>query len=251
VKILYAAGNRPGSRLQYDRFLQSMRGKNIELKTAAFQQSLGDLNCDYTLDALLNFYHTEKDITYNGNYQYYCKQIQTFAPDLIISDMELLTSIIALELHIQLWQVSSLLMYWAMPDEIKKQMDIFWSNAYIFYFGSDKTKQKMSYVINNSDKRFVISHLCDTEYAGNIKPGFEWIRPEFQLNDDMSKTPAISNGHETITADLFYNQRPLSFSVDKSDPEAVTLSELEMFYGRQKPIGIKINDSVQFLMEKF
>ena len=248
MKILYAAGNREGSYLQYKRFLQSIKHKNIELKTAGYQKSIKDLNADYTLDALLNFTKDDKGLFYNGNYNYYYKQIQSFAPDLIISDLELYTSLIALELKIQLWQVSSLLLYWAIPDEIKNQMNIWISSPYAFSFGAPSNIQKIKHILANSNKRYVVSLLCDTSYTTNLKDHFEWIRPEFELTDVVNTN--VSDGSETTIADLFYNQKEYCFDhVNKNDPEAIIVSEIDKLYSHNGSMAIEINDNVKFLKE--
>lgn len=249
MKVLYAAANREGSYHQYSRFLQSIKHKDIELQTAGYQRSIKDLTADYTLDALLNFSKTDKSFIHNNNYSYYVKQIELFAPDLIISDLEIFTSKIALELKIQLWQVSSFLLYWALPDNIKKQMKAWSSSSYLLSFGNSNNKKQINNMIMSSNKRYVVSHLCDTIYADNIKDGFEWVRPEFNFYDVGSANNSIARGYETITADLFYNQKTFEFDVDISDPEALVLSEVECLYNKDGKMDIRINDNVKFLKE--
>ena len=248
MKILYAAGNREGSYLQYARFLQSMRNKNIDLKTAGYQKSIKDLNVDYTLDALINFTKDDSTITINGNYRYYQKQIETFAPDLIISDLEIYTSTIATELKIKLWQVSPLLLYFAIPDKIKLDLNIFANNRYTFEFISFGGKSNINNILNKSNKKLVVSHLCDTQHHTNIKDNYEWLRPEFDFYEGI-KTIKVSNGCEMETADFFYNELPYSFDVNKSDAEAIFLSELENYYNKKEKMKIEINNNVKFLKE--
>jgi hypothetical protein len=248
VKILYALGNREGSYFQYKRFLQSINHKDIELQVAGYQKSIQDLNVDYTLDALLNFSKDDTSITYNGNYNYYYKQIQSFTPDLIISDLEVYTSIIALELNIQLWQVSPLLLLWSLPKNIHSAMNILALHSYPFNFGSKDIRAKFNHVVKQSNKRYVVSHLCDTQYASNIREGFDWSRPEFELDDNISNN--ISPGYEITTADLFYNQSRYEFhGVNQMEPEALIVSETDKFYSRESPMSIQINDNVKFLRE--
>src|SRR5277367_870732 len=98
MKILYAAGNRSGSFFQMKRFLDTIQ--NHTVKIAAYKKSSGNINIDYTLDALLNFSGHNENIAFNGNFIYYCKEIERFAHDLIISDFEIYTSIYAIEHNI-------------------------------------------------------------------------------------------------------------------------------------------------------
>lgn len=246
MKILYAAGNRDGSYPQYKRFLQSIKNKNIILKTAGYQRSIKDLDADFTLDALLNFSTDDKGITHNGNHNYYSKQIQVFAPDLIISDLEPFTSILALELDIPIWQVSPLLLYWAIPLDTRKKTGIGAINAFVFVsLNSLEQKYKL---ITRSSKRYVVSHLCDTAYASNINMNFEWVRPEFELDDTITNN--VSSGAAIQTADLFYNQKSYCFdNVDTTDPEALLVSGIDKLYTMEKAMTIDINNNVKFLKD--
>src|SRR5208283_2605196 len=85
MKILYAAGNNTNASLQLARFMQAMPGHHI--KVAAYQKSSPKgMNVDWTLDCLLNIFTGQ--IAENDNLKIYYDQIQYFAPDLIISDLE-------------------------------------------------------------------------------------------------------------------------------------------------------------------
>lgn len=185
MKVLYAAGNRVGSHLQLKRFLSSIRNKKIDLKIAAYKNSMGDLNVDYTLDSLLNFTNPDA-FSFNGNFMYYFNEIKRFSPDLIISDIDIHTSIIALESKIKLWQVSPILIYNALPNSIKYNLNIHKNHAHLINSNFRK-KEYINYVLNNSDRKFVISHLCDVGSNVRLNKGFEWARPEFVLSDETKR----------------------------------------------------------------
>src|SRR6266404_4618483 len=112
MRILYAANNSYSSSHQLDRFIKLLSNK-YDLKIAAYKRSMGSNDIDFTLDALLNFSNSRNTYKPNGNYQYICNEIKRFAPDLIISDLEIFTSMAALELGIKLWQVSPALIYYS------------------------------------------------------------------------------------------------------------------------------------------
>jgi hypothetical protein len=136
------------------------------------------------LDCLLNFSNPNENFSNNGNYVYYFNEIKRFAPDLIISDFDIYTSVIALEMGVKLWQASPLLLYYAAPYEIKYRARI--NKNYSHLLNSNfRKKEFINHVINNSDRKFVISHLCDSEKRIVLAPGFEWVRPEFVLADKV------------------------------------------------------------------
>lgn len=200
MRILYAANNSFTSYFQLKRFLTSIKNKNIEVKIAAYQKSMGDLNIDYTLDALLNFSNPDENISFNGNYIYYSNEIKRFSPDLIISDLEIYTSIIASELQIKIWQVSPVLLYAALDKKTKYSIGIHKIYSYLL----DKNFRKKSFtnfIINAADKRFIVSHLCDTNIDVNIDNRFDFIRPDFILADnttDKNNDLIVSNNKYII-----------------------------------------------------
>ena len=180
MKILYAADNRYGSFFQLKRFIDSIKNLNIELKISTYQKSLGTLDSDYNLDCLLNFTNPDASFSKNGNYDYYKNEIKRFSPDLIISDLEIYSSLIALEEDIELWQVSPLLIYYALPFDIRYRIGINKTYSFLLNKNINKNKQ-LNYIIANSNKKFVVSHLCDTNKNIKLNGGFDWIRPDFVL----------------------------------------------------------------------
>lgn len=183
MKILYTAGNRPNAFFQMQRFLET--AKTHTIKTAAYKQSSGNINIDYTLDALLNFSGPD-NIAFNGNFAYYCNEIKRFAPDLIISDFELYTSIYAIENNIPIWQVSPVLLYYALSNEIKYNLNINKYYGYLFN-GDHRQKDYINFVLNNSNRRLVYSHLCDIKDIPSLNDRFEWVRPDFILGNNKQQ----------------------------------------------------------------
>jgi hypothetical protein len=181
MKILYAASNRLGSYYQLKRFLQSVQHKNYNIKIATFKKSLGDLNADYMLDSLLNFTNPE-EISFNGNYVYYYNEIKRFNPDLIISDFEIFTSTIALELNIKLWQFSPINLYYGIDNNIKYNLGIH-KNYFHLLDSSPKKNGYILNILNNSNRRFILSHIADTSHHKIIANNYEWARPNFILGD--------------------------------------------------------------------
>jgi hypothetical protein len=209
MKILYAAGNRLGSYYQLKRFLNSVSKQNHNIKIAAYKNSTGDLNTDYTLDCLLNFTSPHTTFSFNGNYTYYSNEIKRFNPDLIISDFEIYTSIIAAELNIKLWQYSPINIYYALDQQTKQKILI---HKYYSHLLEENIK-RLEYInsaFDMSNRRFVLSHLCDNEKKPNLTNNFEWVRPSFILG-------AESNNFQVVIAlaktnkDLINNKNAVMF----------------------------------------
>jgi hypothetical protein len=190
MRILYAAGNRLGSYYQLKRFLNSIYNKNYNIKIAAYKNSIQDLDCDYILDSLFNFTGQNATISFNGNYLYYRNEIKRFNPDLIISDFEIYTSLIADELKIKLWQYSPINLYYALDTKTKHAVEI---HKYCYHLieADPKKVEYFSHIFNRSDRKFVLSHLCDNETNPTLINKFEWVRPEFILGEDANYNNGI------------------------------------------------------------
>lgn len=266
MKILYAADNRIGSHFQLKRFLASMKRRKHQIKVAAYKYTADDIDIDYTLDALLNFSDPTEYYSTNDNYAYYYNEVKRFSPDVIISDLEIYTSNIALELSIKLIQASPILLYYALPHEVKYNSNITRNN--MFLLGIDaKKRAHINNMVNSSDKKLVISHLCDTKSPPKLNDGFKYVRPDFILSDGkpsqfdtlaiMNTIPSLPNainfnydemdpnynaaingcnsflneGMEVFLSDAFYNQK-FSVTIPKHDDmEAIICSYMNQYYG--------------------
>jgi len=186
MRILYAAGNRYGSFYQLKRFLESIAKQNHIIKVAAYKKSMGDLDVDYMLDSLLNFTNPDSTVSFNGNYSYYRNEIKRFNPDLIISDLELYSSVLANELNIKLWQVSPMNLYYGLNVETKSKVGIHKHYSYLIE-SNHKRCEYVNYALTNSNRRFVLSHLCDCDSVPALIEGYEWARPSFILGEGIGK----------------------------------------------------------------
>jgi hypothetical protein len=181
MKILYAASNNQNAKIQLSRFLTAMVGSDHQIKVAAYRQSspLGT-NIDWTLDCLLNLYKPELITLDNDNLKIYFDQVQYYAPDLIISDLEYFTSYIANVLDTSIWQCSSSLINNALVKNEKYNMGAFKYYAHPLS-RIIKSSQKIANLLDNSNGNFVYSHFGDTSDPPQLKEGFEWIRPYHQV----------------------------------------------------------------------
>jgi hypothetical protein len=250
LKILYAADNRPSSFYNLKRFLDSYT-KYYSIKVAAYSSSIRGINVNWNLDALLDFTGKSKGITFkNTNFALYIREVKRFMPDLIISDLDIYTSYIGLELGVPVWQVSPLLLYYGAPDK---------ASMYKYYSGvlsKDIDRNKyVSYVIGNSDKRLVLSHMGDVPDRPNLSEGYDWVRPNYNIIDSGDKllyTPATS----MHLADAYFSQKLTVPTVDYSDPESIVTSQYNCKYGlsvssdkNTTSFTTTINSDVRFLSQ--
>jgi hypothetical protein len=214
MKILYAAGNRLGSYFQMERFLSSIKNQNHTIKLAAYRSSIGNTNVDYTLDCLLNFANPNANMSFNSNYTYYYKEIIRFAPDIIISDLEIYTSIIAIESKIKLWQASPVLLFYAFNSKLKNDIGIYRNYSYMFNANRGK-KNYISYILNNSDKLFVLSHICDINDPPVLNNRYQWVRPEFVLSENIKTDYFIAAAKKSSTIiDKFKDKKSIIYAMD-------------------------------------
>lgn len=258
MKILYVAGNRNGSYFQLKRYLPIFKSTEHIFQIAGYKKSLKEINTDYCLDALLNFSKPEdKSISFNGNFSFYAKEIYRFNPDLILSDFDIYTSIIALEKNIPLWQISPALLYYGLEYNLKRKIGINKFNTNII--SKDlKTNQYIKNILNGSKRKLVLSHLCDLEPTPQLEEGYEWCRPEFELNNINRLQESCGYGVEL--ADAFYNLNFTNLTLEDIDIESAPGTYANIYFGLSKlrwntqdlnnyNFKISINNSVKFLKE--
>ena len=180
MKILYAASNNHNARIQLSRFLGQIYSGHV-IKIAAYKSSSPKgLSIDWTLDALLNIYRPDLLSVDNDNLEVYFEQIKSFAPDLIISDLEYFTSYIANELNITLWQYSCSLINFALTKREKYNLGLFKHHAHSLNRDPVHT-QRIVNMIDNSNCNLVCSHFGDTANPPNLQENFTWIRPYHKI----------------------------------------------------------------------
>ncbi len=243
LKILYVANNYKSSYHTLKRFIDTY-SKYYNIKTAAYSKSIQDLNVSWNLDALLDFTGRWDGISFrNSNYDLYVREIKKFAPDLIISDVEIYTSYIGIELGIPVWQVSPLLLYHGI-NVYQKKLYKYYSAVITKNF---RVQEYISHILNNSDKRLVLSHLGDYNNKPTLKSGYEWVRPNYELDG----TPNMANAIEL--ADAYFANTETNLPIDYTDPESILASYYNKYCGlsgESKPtFETVINNDIKFLSQ--
>lgn len=184
MKILYAAGNNANAKIQLARFLKAMDTSKDHIKIAAYKQSSPQsINIDWTLDALLNIYKSELLSLDNDNLSIYYEQIKSFAPDIVISDLEYFTSYVASALDITLWQCSSSLINYALTKFEKYNLGLFKYHAYSLNRDPIHTQRTVN-MIDNSYYNLIYSHYGDIDNSPKLQENFLWVRPYHQVAKD-------------------------------------------------------------------
>jgi hypothetical protein len=242
VKILYASNNSIGSYLIQDRFVKNLQ-HNYIIKTSAYRNNISNFSADWNLECLLNFSKPDsEEISFeNFNYYFYYEEIKKFNPDLIISDLEIYTSVIALELNIKLWQVSPLLLYFGQNKSIKKELDIYNKHNYLINKNLNK-KKFLQNIINNSEKKFIYSFVADSDL--NLEFEFEFVRPDFLLEEDKKFNPQFTATTVDI-ADFFYNQKDIETKNCGKDIESILNRTILQKFNP----SFVLNNNVKFLSQ--
>lgn len=246
LKILYVADNRPSSFYSLKRFVDTY-SSFYQIKTAAYSTSIQQgTNVHWTLDALLDWRGLRHDIgTTNSNYQLYAREIKRFAPNLIISDLELYTSHIGIELGVPVWQVSPLLLHHGVPGKT----DFYKYHAATFARHFQQNRY-LAFVLHNSARKLVCSHLGDVLYPPSLDPTYEWVRPNYELTDIERAGCGIH------FADAYYAGKSTILNTNYTDPESIVTSYYNKRYelsadtvNKLQPFEINLNTNVQFLSQ--
>lgn len=239
MKILYASNNYIGSYLIQQRFIKNSK---FNIKTSAYKQNLNRFKADWNLECLLNFSKSDDNISFNNfNYYFYYEEIKKFNPDLIISDLDIYTSTIALELGIKLWQVSPLLIFFGQNKNIKEELEVYNKHNYLINKNLNK-KKYLHNIISNSDKNFIYSFLGDSNVSLNFN--FEFVRPDFFLEEENTISQE-SKGTTLLLSDLFYNE--LEFDNFKNYDLEATINKSAIQKYNPKLI---LNNNIHFLSEQ-
>lgn len=210
VKILYASINNFDSTIQMSRFIESIINKNYSIKLSGYSRFCQSIPIDWNIESL--FYTHNKNRRLNTpDIDIYADQIKKFKPDIIISDLEYFTSMIAINLNIPIIQCSSYLLDSAVDSRNKKN---FLTQGIQKYSPALKTKNNKFFNIinNNSNYKFVYSHLCDAKNKPFLKNGFNWIRPYHKIGKKSKLCE-----HNIVYATTHNNKKTIDFIKNYND----------------------------------
>jgi len=251
VKILFGAGNFIGSNIMLSRFLE--KTKEHDIRIISYYRNHKYLHhIDWCLDAIYNsrnkqnnnYFKLKYDMISPGVNHYLAdliiNEITEWEPDLVISDCELFTALVAKILKIQLWYCSPILQFIGINYECKKIYN---------------NKIKNLSLLPKGDKYLVYSPLCDISSRPILKEGFEWVKPYYKLPEEFTtenikiqdlqrlipKNSLVTSGETSFVADCLYTGNPLFISPNPLEPEQVINAKLMEWYCSAINIGRSMN----------
>lgn len=227
MKILYAAGNRSASGLQFKRIKENL--SEHEIKFAGFASSTQFVS---DIDFLLDYFYSDfydlvwnkiKSGKFNLEMEEFCCSILEFSPDLIIVDDEPLLISLGNFLKIPVWNCSPI----NLMDGCNHQIDDL-SYRYIFHL------QKIDHKLRSKPERNLIYSPFYFSNELKIKNGFEWIKPySVKTNNKEEKNLNIA---------LFSQREKKIFEIFKySKYEGCFFSNSKL--NTNKIAGFQINDT--------
>jgi hypothetical protein len=224
MKLLYATCNRKGAHFQLNRFVRAAKDQH-QIRIAAYYGDNYGCDIDWILDALYGVYDDHPN--YSGvAMDIYRTQIQQYAPDLIISDCEPITTRLANDLGIPVWQVSPLLLYKEFAGS-SKQLALRTKYPSLFAGYTDLMKS-----LAKSDRFLIYSHLCDLDMPGKS----EWARPYANIGET---SPLYE--HNVVVASIA-NNKPLIHRLTQMD-DTVLFSECR---NERFPISMRAIDNPEY-----
>lgn len=250
MKILYGSGNYIGSNIMASRFLQNVEGHDVRVAAhfrnhsfmhsfdwcldALYQTKVGDRNYFKVHHGMLGPYvnHSIADMIIND--------LLEWEPELVISDCEFFTAMIAKVFEIPLWYCSPMLQIVGIERE-KKEIHAKLFEKFRVYF--DKLPQ--------GNCCLVYSPLCDIQGRPYLKEGFEWIRPyvvqpkqvtsediDLELSRKaIPKSCLLTTGETSFVSDCLYSGKFTFVTPHPKDAEQNLNAQLLEWYGVGRNIG--------------
>jgi hypothetical protein len=239
MRIIYAASNKIGSNQRIGRLLKSISSlRDLEVKIAAYN-NISNTQFDWNLNSILNFRYKNENVSYtSSNYNLLVDEIINYNPDLIISELEIYINNIAVELGIPYWNVSPILLYYALDNKAKYNLDIYKKYSFIL----NKNKNRKKFIINsidNAEKNFIYTPYCECDSFPKLSNSFLLIRPNYFISQVASIKQEYS-----IDCNYEYNKSESNFL------EKLSHSDCLISNGDSSFIGDAIYNKKKFLINK-
>ena len=250
MKILFGAGNFIGSNIMLSRFLQHAQGHDIRI-AAHYRNNKYLRSVDWCIDALsvrgeVNYFKDKYGVAGPPVDHFLADMIINdlleWEPELVISDCEFFTAMVAKVLEVPLWYCSPMLQITGIEHD-KRELNTKIMDTYKLYLE----------LLPHGDAYLVYSPLCDISARPILKKGFEWIRPyssgpkelttENILIENIQRlvppNSLVTTGETSFVADCLYSGKSILISPNPSEIEQVLNAQLLQWYG----VGINIGRS--------
>ena len=250
MRILYGSGNFIGSNIAAGRFVLNAPGHDIQV-AAHYRNHRYLKHIHWCLDALYTTKVGDKNY-FKENYgrpgpyinhalaDLIINDLLEWQPELVISDCEYFTAMVAKAFGIPLWYCSPLLQITGIVHE-KGEISSKRFNQLKWYLES----------LPDGDNYLIYSPLGDIKNRPLLKPGFQWIRPYSSMPKEITSEdvdlsliqkllPGKSNictGEMSFISDCLYTGKPLYISPNPLELEQVMNAQLLEWYGVAKNIG--------------
>jgi len=254
MKILFGAGNFIGSNIMLSRFLQHAQEHEIRI-AAHYRNNQYLKSIDWCLDALSvrcekNYFKDKYGIAGPPVDHFLTDMIINdlleWGPELVISDCEFFTAMVAKVLEVPLWYCSSMLQITGIEHE-KKELNTKIMDTTKLYLDS----------LPRGDTYLVYSPLCDIAARPILKRGYEWVRPysicpkeftteDFNIENLQRLIPSnslVTTGETSFVSDCLYSGKSLLISPNPVEIEQVLNAQLLQWYGAALNIGRSTNMS--------
>jgi hypothetical protein len=251
MKILFGAGNFIGSNIMLSRFLNHTDEHDVRI--AAYYRNHQYLkSIDWCLDAIQvrcepNYFKDKYGVAGppvdHGMSDMIINDLLEWGPELVISDCEFFTAMVAKVLEIPLWYCSPMLQMIGIEHE-RKELNTKIMDTIRLYIKS----------LPQGDAYLVYSPLCDISARPLLKRGFEWVRPYTTSPKELTSEIDISNiqrlipenslvttGETSFVSDCLYSGKSFFISPNPSEIEQVLNAQLLQWYGVAINIGRSMN----------
>jgi hypothetical protein len=250
MKILIGANNCLGSNIMASRIINHLSSIH-EIRIAAYYKNHQYLkSIDWCLDALyqpkfrsLNYFK-EKFGVFGPNINHnladlIINNLSEWNPNLVISDCEFFTAMVAKVLEVPLYYCSPLLQIVGI-HHVQKELDYNLFGNFRKYFN----------LLPIADFYLIYSPLCDISCRPVLKDGFEWIRPyynkpniitennfELDLYKKCISNSLITTGETSFISDCLYSGKQFFVSPNPLELEQILNGHLSQWYGVARNIG--------------
>lgn len=172
-KILLFSKRDANSIHQLNNTIYDLSKGDYKLKVFSYynQNSISDFILDSAF--FFNLRGSDNNSKFTSTYQAALKYIETYNPDLILSDLDFLPFYIARDLDIKLWVVSSDLLFYATEFKTKLLLE----KKYKVYYKNNRTFLINIELFEYADKLLIYSQTPDI-IDDNIESGYSFVYPE-------------------------------------------------------------------------
>ena len=181
MKIIYISRNNISSTIQMHRIVEELRNYNHIVKVMGYNNFLDNYYIDWDISALECFSNEDSDYKDQLIKEILQKQIASFNPDIILSDVNAYYSKVCKELGYKVWQISSDFLANFITKESETNTKVLLT--FKRYKHLIRNIEDNINLIDTSDRYLVYSFLPDFDSNIILNKKYEWCRPYFCVGE--------------------------------------------------------------------